>query len=143
MIAADGLPVQVACRVLGVSESGFYEHRSRPPSERAIRHAMLTDLITAIHAESNGIYGIERVHAELTLGRGVKVGHNQVHLLMRRAGLQGVTGRRKWKRIKPDNIACDLVERDFTRHEPNKLWVTDITEHPTPWIPAIVATAGI
>ena len=50
---------------------------------------------------------------------------------MRRAGLQGVTGRRKWKRTHPDTIASDLVERSFTRGSPNQLWVTDITEHPT------------
>ncbi len=50
---------------------------------------------------------------------------------MRRAGLQGITGRRKWKRIRPDHIATDLVERAFTRAGPNQLWVTDITEHPT------------
>jgi hypothetical protein len=60
MIAAENLPVQVACRVLGVSESGFYQHRDRAPSERAIRHAMLTDLIRQVHAESNGTYGIQR-----------------------------------------------------------------------------------
>jgi hypothetical protein len=83
VIAAHGLPVQVACRVLGVSESGFYERRTRPPSERTVRHAMLTDLITHIHAECHGIYGARRVHAELTHGRGVQVGHNQVELLMR------------------------------------------------------------
>ncbi len=92
---------------------------------------MLTDLIREVHAESNGTYGSQRVHAELTLGRGVLVGHNQVELLMRRAGLQGVTGRRKWKRIRPDTIATDLVERDFARNGPNQLWVNDITEHPT------------
>lgn len=92
---------------------------------------MLTDLITQIHTECHGIYGARRVHAELTLGRGVQVGHNQVELLMRRAGLQGITGRRKWKRIGPDNIATDRVERDFARSGPNQLWVTDITEHPT------------
>jgi transposase InsO family protein len=50
---------------------------------------------------------------------------------MHRAGLQGVTGRPKWKRIKPDNIATDKVERDFARSGPNQLWATDITEHPT------------
>jgi len=130
-MAAEGLAVQVACKVLGVSESGFYEHRKRPPSERSIRHAMLTDLITQIHVESHGIYGGRRVHAELTLGRGVVVGHNQVQLLMRRAGLAGITGRRRWKRILPDNIATDRVERQFNRSGPNQLWVTDITEHPT------------
>jgi len=46
---------------------------------------MLTDLITQVHVESHGIYGGRRIHAELTLGRGVIVGHNQVQLLMRRA----------------------------------------------------------
>lgn len=131
MIAAEDRPVQVTCRILGVSESGFYEQRSRPPSERAIRHAMLTELITQIDTECHGIYGTRRIHAELTLGRGAPVGHNQVELLMRRAGLQGVADRRKWKRIKPDTIATDLVERDFARSGPNQLWVTDITEHPT------------
>lgn len=130
-MAAEGMAVQVACKVVGVSESGFYEHRKRAPSERSIRHAMLTDLITQVHVESHGIYGGRRVHAELTLGQGVVVGHNQVQLLMRRAGLVGITGRRRWKRILPDNIATDRVERQFNRAGPNQLWVTDITEHPT------------
>ena len=57
MIAADNLPVQVACKVVGVSESGYYESLKRAPSERSIRHAMLTDLITQIHLDSHGIYG--------------------------------------------------------------------------------------
>lgn len=42
-MAAENLPVQVACRVLGVAESGYYEHRKRTPLERSIRHAMLTE----------------------------------------------------------------------------------------------------
>jgi hypothetical protein len=82
VIAAENLPVQVACRVLGVSEAGFYESRKRPPSERSVRHALLTDLITQIHGECHGIYGARRIHAELTIGRGVTVGHGQVELLM-------------------------------------------------------------
>ncbi len=129
VIAAQNRPVQVACRVLGVSESGFYEQRKRPPSERAVRHALLTDLITRVHARSHGTYGCLRVHAELTMGQGVQVGHDQVGLLMRRAGLQGATGRRKFKRIRPDTIATDLVERTFARSGPNQLWVTDLVRH--------------
>ncbi|MCY1658241.1 IS3 family transposase [Dietzia sp. SL131] len=92
---------------------------------------MLTNLISQIHLESRGTYGARRVHAELTLGRGVEVGHNQVELLMRRAELKGVSGRRKIKRIRADDISTDLVKRDFARQGPNQLWVTDTTEHPT------------
>ena len=34
----------------------------------------------------------------------------------------------------------DLVQRDFTATVANELWLADITEHRTPWIPAVVAT---
>ena len=132
VMAAEKLPVQSACRILDVSESGFYAWQTRPPSERAIRHAWLTDLAAEIHDASRQTYGAIRVHAELTLGRGVNVGYNQVALVMRRAGLQGLVGRRKRPRIdRPDAIALDLVDRSFARSERDRLWVTDITEHPT------------
>ena len=130
-MAAEGIPVAVACRVLDVSTSGFYAFRSRPPSARAIRHAWLTDLIVRVHQDSRGTYGALRVHAELRLGHGILVGHNAIALLMRRAGLAGATGRPKWRHAKPDQIAADLVDRQFSRSGPNQLWVTDITEHPT------------
>jgi putative transposase len=130
-MAAEHIPVEVACRVLEVSTSGYYAWRSRPPSARAIRHAWLTDLIVEVHQRSRGTYGALRVHAELRLGRGIAVGHNAVALLMRRAGLAGATGRPKWRHAKPDQIAIDLVDRQFSRTSPNQLWVTDITEHPT------------
>jgi hypothetical protein len=86
VIAANNLPVEVACRVLTVSVSGFYAQRNRPPSERAVRHAWLTDLIRQVHLDSRGTYGARRVHAELTLGHGLVVGHNAVEMLMHRAG---------------------------------------------------------
>ena len=130
-MAAEHIPVEVACRVLDVSTSGYYAWRSRPPSVRAIRHAWLTDQILKVHQDSRGTYGALRVHAELRLGRGILVGHNAVALLMRRAGLAGATGRPKWRHAKPDQIAADLVDRNFARSGPNQLWVTDITEHPT------------
>ena len=76
-----GCSVQVACRVLAVSESGFYVQRQRPPSARAIRHAALTDLIARVHADSRGTYGARRVHAELVQGHGLVVGHGTVALL--------------------------------------------------------------
>jgi len=124
--------VRKACYVLGDSPPGLYDWRSRPPSSRAIRHAWLTDVITAVRAETKGTYGRERMHAELVHGHGLQIGHNTVGLLMRRAGLSGLTiYRRRGKRTPPGVTITDLVNRNFTRTGPNQLWVTDITEHPT------------
>ncbi|AVT32938.1 hypothetical protein C6361_29635 [Plantactinospora sp. BC1] len=77
------------------------------------------------------MYGAGRVHAELRLGQGIVVGHNAVEMLMRRAGIKGLPHRRRPRPKHQTPTAADLVNRDFTRGEPNRLWVTDITEHPT------------
>ncbi len=131
VMAAEGHSIKVSCRVLQVTEAGFYAWRKRPPSERAIRHAWLTDLITKAHVDSRGTYGARRVHAELTIGVGIVVGHNAVEMLMRRAGLQGLPNKRRFRSKIQAATATDLVERSFARSEPDQLWVTDITEHHT------------
>lgn len=41
----EGLPVEVARRVLALSVSGHYAWRRRPPAARTIRHAWLSDVI--------------------------------------------------------------------------------------------------
>ncbi|GAB2991714.1 hypothetical protein GCM10027184_52080 [Saccharothrix stipae] len=131
MIASEGRALQPACRGLGVSASGYHDWRGRAPSPRAVRQAWLTDLIREIHVESFQVYGAPRVHAELTLGRGIVVGHNTVGLLMRRSGIKGLPHRRRPRPKHDTPTAVDLVDRDFVRTAPNQLWVTDITEHPT------------
>ena len=137
-MAAEGLPVELSCRVLGVSVSGYFGWRARPPSPRAIRHAWLTDVIAAVHASSRGTYGARRVHAELTMGRGIAVGHNAVELLMRRAGVQGLSGRPKFRRVPHVATATDLVNRQFARSGPDRLWVTDIERHEALSNPAVM-----
>jgi hypothetical protein len=123
--SAQGLPVETACRVLGVSSAGYYAWKNRPPSERTIRHAWLTDLVTEIHAASRQTYGSIRIHAEQKLGRGVQVGRNQVELVMRRAGLKGLMGRRRRPRLeRPEAVALDLVDRTFLRSQPDELWTS-------------------
>ena len=123
--------MQLACRVVEVSESGYYARRSRAPSPRSIRHEWLIDVIRQVHAVSRGTYGIRRVHAELTLGRSITVGHQAVELLMRRAQIQGISGRPKFRHVAGVAAAEDRVARQFHRDQANELWVTDVTEHPT------------
>ena len=93
----------------------------------------LTEKLRRIHEYSRETYGAPRMHAEL-IDEGIRVGRKRVARLMRQAGLQGVSRRRRvtTTRRRPDaRPAPDLVERDFTAKRPNKLWVADITYVPT------------
>ncbi len=45
-------PVAMLCRMLGVSKSGYYAWRDRPPSRRTRRDALLTEKIREIHSRS-------------------------------------------------------------------------------------------
>jgi transposase InsO family protein len=123
--------VAVACRKLGVSASGYYEWRTRPPSPRTVADNALTTQIRQIHTMSRGTYGVPRVHAELRLGCGVRCGRKRVARLMRVTGLQGIYIRRKHRRCSAPPVHDDLVQRRFVADAPNRLWLTDITEHPT------------
>ena len=125
--------VATMARVLGVSPSGYYAWRQRPPSARAQADAELTGRVRAIHARSRGTYGAPRVHAELAED-GVAVGRKRVARLMRTAGIAGVSRRRGPGTTRRDvqaRPAPDRVERRFEADEPNRLWVADITYVPT------------
>lgn len=97
----------------------------------AIRPARLADRLDSSSALRLARHLWQRVHAELTLGQSVAVGHQAVELLMRRAGIEGISGRPKFRRVPGVVTAADRVERQFHRDNPDELWVTDVTEHPT------------
>lgn len=125
------IDVAVACRVLGVSRSGYYDWHGRPPSAREEANTLLTKQIVEIHEQSRGTYGWPRVHAELVLGLGVEVNHKRVARLMRQAGVQGLYRRRTRRGPTGPATEDDLVHRQFAVDAPDRLWLTDITEHPT------------
>lgn len=130
-LAARGIRVAVACRVLRVSTSGYYGWRGRPPSLRALGDEALRVQIVEIHQMSRGTYGVPRVHAELRLGRGIRCGRKRVARLMRLARLHGIGRRRGWRHRPAPAVHDDLVRRRFVADAPDRLWLTDITEHPT------------
>jgi putative transposase len=126
----------VACRVLGVSRSGYYDWLGRPPSLRAQENQLILKHIQDMRQEGDRrrTYGSPRVHAELRDEYGMPVNLKRVARLMREAGLQGLYRRRRGGCTVSDPTAQtfpDLVDRNFAADAPDRLWVADITEHPT------------
>jgi putative transposase len=122
--------VEPICRALGVSASAYYQRAKQQPSARAVEDERLLAVIRTLHKNNYRAYGYRKTWKAL-LRAGERVPRCQVQRLMRAAGLVGAKRRGKpWRTTKPDPAATrprDLVKRDFTATEPNRLWVGDFT----------------
>lgn len=123
------------CSVLNVTRQGYWAWKRRPASRRRLEDERLKRRILAAWTKSDRTYGAPRLHAELRLAGGVKVGKKRVARLMRELEIQGVSRRRGRVRTTiPDKRASpapDLVQRNFSASRPNETWVADITYVPT------------
>jgi putative transposase len=121
--------IATMARVLEVSPSGYYAWRTRCASRRAREDAQLLERIRQFHRLSRGTYGAPRIHRDLREA-GIMVGRKRVARLLKGAGLQGVSRRKRPRttiRAEHTRPAPDLVQRRFTATGPNQLWVADIT----------------
>jgi transposase InsO family protein len=125
------------CRILGVSDSGFYAWRKRPPCERAIADELLMARVRIAHEASNGSYGAPRVHRDLR-DTGLHVGKKRVARLMRAAGLMARQPTRSGVRTTDSShahaLAPNLLARRFDADGVaalDRVWVSDLTYVPT------------
>jgi len=123
MISAEkaSTPVSVACALLGVSRSGYYEWERRAPSDRALTDAWLIEKITEIWRAHRKVYGAPRIHADLRMAHGVRMGRKRVERLMREAAISGLQRRKRGRTtisVPGVRVADDLVERPVPPRRP-------------------------
>jgi putative transposase len=132
----DEFGVEPICRALQVAPSTYYAAKRRhiAPSARALRDAVMMQILLALWIANRKVYGAHKLwKAARRVGH--DIGRDQVARLMRELGIEGVSRlRKKVFTTRPDPDAWrapDLVNRDFTADRPNALWVTDLTYAPT------------
>lgn len=114
------------CALAGVSRAGYYRHlaEERPEEEQQLVRAAIQEIALA-HKRR---YGIRRVAAELR-ARGLAVGRDRVHRMMREDNLLAIRHRRcvltSDSQHKLD-VYLNLAAR-IQPDGPNQLWVADIT----------------
>ena len=112
--------------------AGYHAHvvrRASGAQRRYLSDDALLVHIKAVHAETRGGYGWPRIWRAL-LARGIRVGKHRVQQLMQRHRIRA-KGRRRFKVTTDSNhnlpIALNLLNREFTVAEPDRVWVGDIT----------------
>lgn len=118
------------CRTLGVSRTGFYAWRGRPPSPHDVEDQRLKVLVHEAHLLGRKYYGSPRVHQALKKQH-IHVSRKRVVRLMQEERLVGRVRRRFRCTTDSDHglpVATNLLGRDFQAQAPNQRWVGDTTE---------------
>ena len=126
--------VEPICRTLRsagvqIAPSTYYAAKSRPPSTRAMRDAVMMPILVALWQANYSVYGARKLWVAARRA-GHDIGRDQVARLMRELGICGVRRGRRFITTRRDERAeraADLVRRNFTATAPNQLWVTDLT----------------
>ena len=127
--AKKEFPVQRLCKVLGVSQSGYFARKDRPACRRQHEDMVLLAHIRSAFALSNATYGSPRMTRELR-DDGITIGRHRVARLMRENALQA-RQRRRFKRTTDSlhafPVAPNLLNQDFNATGPNQKWGADIS----------------
>jgi len=131
-LAARGFPVRLTCGVLGFSAQAFYKWQRSPCCERDWADAHLVNAIVDVHRDDPE-FGY-RFIADEVKALGHVTSETRVHRLCRSHRIWSTTtkkGRRAAGKLPGPPVADDLVQRVFSAPAPDRVWLTDITEHPT------------
>ncbi len=131
-LAAEGIPVRLTCGVLGFSTQAYYAWLAHPVGARELEDAYLTNALVDAHGDDPE-FGYRFLADELERA-GHRARERRVWRLCSQQKLWSATvrkGRRGSGKTPGPAVHDDLVQRDFTAPAPDKVWVTDITEHPT------------
>lgn len=126
----DCYPLELLCRVLQVSRSGYYAWRRRKPSPSVQRRQQIGQAAQQAHRDSHGTYGYRRVHRDLVEDHQIACCRETVRRVMAELGLCGRHKRRFLKTTDSNHaepIAANRLQRDFTATRPDQKWLADIT----------------
>jgi transposase InsO family protein len=127
--AKKEFPVHRLCRVLGVSQSGYFAWKGRPACRRQHEDMVLLAHVRSAFALSNGTYGSPRMTRELQ-DSGLAGGRRRTARLMRENGLKA-RQKRRFRRTTDRHhawpVAPNLLDQDFTASGPDEKWGADIS----------------
>jgi putative transposase len=129
-LAAGKIPVAVTCRVLGFSKQAFYAWKKNPVSQRDRDDALLINAALDVHRDDPAS-GYRFIADELP-ARGIIAGENRVARLCSQQRIWSAFAKKRGLTRKAGPpVHDDLITRQLTASEPDRTWLTDITEHPT------------
>lgn len=126
--------IEWMCKHLEISRAAYYKwsHREVPDAEH--ENIKLAELIKEYDERFNHILGYRRMTSWINHFNHTKYSKNRVHRIMKKLGIHSVIRKKKKKyaSTKPDEVAENILQRNFYATAPNQKWATDVTEFKVP-----------
>lgn len=130
-LAADGIPVAVTCRVPKFAKQPYYRWLQSLVSRRDWDDAHLINAAIDVHADDPA-FGYRFIADELAEAGFIASERRVWRVCSENEIFSAFVRKRRGKgRLVGPPVRDDLVQREFTATGPNRLWLTDISEHPT------------
>ncbi|MCZ8522250.1 MULTISPECIES: IS3 family transposase [Paenibacillus] len=122
--------IQLLCEVAGMPRSSYYKWLNRKPSSRERENERLTEVMMSIYEKVECTFGYRQLTLHMCRKTKQAINHKRVYRLMKVKGIQSVIRRKrkKYAHSTPQQVAKNLLNRNFQAAEPNEKWVTDVTE---------------
>ncbi|MDQ0688835.1 hypothetical protein QFZ56_007798 [Streptomyces achromogenes] len=130
--APHRVPVAVTCRVLNLARQPYYRWRASPVTDSELAEAYRADALFDAHRDDPE-FG-HRFLLDEARAAGEAMAERTAWRICRDNGWWSAFGKRRGRGKNAKSgppVHDDLVRRDFTADGPNRLWLTDITEHAT------------
>jgi putative transposase len=118
------------CKLAIIPRSSYYKWLKRKGSILECENKILAEEILKIYKKVDGIYGYRRMTMNLNRQLNKNYNYKRIYRLMRLSGLQSVIRRKKkrYVRSNPQQLAENILNRNFTADKVNQKWLTDVTE---------------
>ncbi|MFJ2095578.1 IS3 family transposase [Streptomyces sp. NPDC087901] len=129
-LAGDGVPVTVTCRVLKLARQPYYRWLDQPVAHATVEAAYRANALFDAHRDDpeSGY----RFLADEARVAGAGMADRTAWRICRDNRWWRVFGKKRGRTKRAGRpVHDDLVNRAFTASSPNRLWLTDITEHQT------------
>ena len=137
-LAADGVPVMVACRVLNIARQPYYRWLASPVTDAELAAAYRTNAVFDAHRDDPE-FGY-RFLVDEAAEAGEAMAERTAWRICSELGWWSSHGNKRGKNGKKpgppvhDDLCAVVDKHGVTRHEfkadnPNQLWLADITEH--------------
>ena len=129
----EEFPIAIMCKVLQVSDSGYYDRLKHKPSAARQRRQTIAQAAARFYFESQRIYGYRKVYEDLRQAN-IECCRETVRRIMCQIGLYSRVKRRFVRTMDSNHnmaVAQNLLDRDFKADAVNTKWAADITYVPT------------